>query len=315
MSHAYTFATTKDTGSIALQMALYVIAMHVNVETGKTYCGIKTLMREARVRSDRTMRNYIKQLEDRGLIKREKRFRANGGKSSDLIELVGFLEWRARDGITPPQVAGAAARITGGGPTASQPAFVRQDLPEGSGILLTGASGSLATGECYQSSNTNFNKDDAQAREGTDAQVLPFASTTLQELYALGCDLDALIKRYQSRTKGRRIKDPSAYLLRMGREEIAKATGVTADEVKACSARNRGERQTNLAIVGGAYSNPDPIRVARSRRTRGNVAVDQALAALSTRQFPTQAAVDRAFDAELSNAVLRARTPTVEAAE
>lgn len=166
----------------------------------------------------------------------------------------------------------------------------------------------------HQSRKQTDKKKDAHTREGTDAQVLPFSSTTLQELYSLGCDLDSLIKRYQARTKGRRIKDPSAYLLKMGREEVAKAAGVTAEEVKACSARNRGERQTNLAIVGGAYSAPDPIKLARARRTRGAI-VEQVLASMRGRTFPTQAAADRVFDQELANAALRARQPVTEAAE
>ena len=93
MNHAYTFATTKDTGNIALQMALYVIAMHINVETGKTYAGIKTLMAEAKVKSDRTMRNYIARLEEMGLVRRERRTRQNGSNTTNNIELVGFLEW------------------------------------------------------------------------------------------------------------------------------------------------------------------------------------------------------------------------------
>lgn len=111
MPHAYTYAVSKDTGSIALQMTLYVIAMHVNVETGCTYAGIKTLMREARVKSDRTMRNYVAKLEAKGLIRRQRRHRKDGSRSTDNIELVGFRDWY----LAHLRVADPAAKITGGG--------------------------------------------------------------------------------------------------------------------------------------------------------------------------------------------------------
>jgi hypothetical protein len=113
-SKAYTYAAMQDTGSAAMQLTLYVIAEHVNVENGKTYCSVKTLMREAHVKSDRTMRNYLAQLEARGFIKREKRQRDDGGNTSDLIELVGFLRWYASNGGPPlPDGTGQLGDIGG----------------------------------------------------------------------------------------------------------------------------------------------------------------------------------------------------------
>ena len=169
MIHAYTYATTKNTGNIALQMALYVIAMHVNVETGKTYCGVKTLMAEAKVKSDRTMRNYIAKLEAMGLIKREKRTRTNGGNSTDLIELVGFVDWfRAQRGVVDP-----AAKATGGSTPngAPGPPERRQKLPGGSGSPgLPGGSGKLATAPVSNQSLTSMltlqQGDSAETKKG-----------------------------------------------------------------------------------------------------------------------------------------------------
>ena len=128
MIHAYSYATTKDTGNIALQMALYVIAMHVSVETGKTFVGIRTLMNEAKVKSDRTMRNYIARLEAMDLVRREKRQRKDGGNTTDTIELVGFLDWLKAQRGGP--VVGGPAGITGGDK--------RQELPDTPGNIGTG---------------------------------------------------------------------------------------------------------------------------------------------------------------------------------
>lgn len=128
--HAYSYATTKDAGNPALQMTLYVIACHVNVETGETYCGIKTLMREAKVKSDRTMRTYLAKLEEKGLINRSKRKRKNGANSTDALELVGFLEWDAIRRGEKITVVEAAAEFTGGvSENVENPTDERQNLP------------------------------------------------------------------------------------------------------------------------------------------------------------------------------------------
>lgn len=134
---AYTYATTKDTGNPARQLLLYVIAEHVNVETGATYCSIKTLMAETKIRSDRTLRNHLRILERDGFIARAKRYRTNGSQTTDNLQLVGFLEWSTKSSVN---VVDAAARITGGAGS-----FDRQELPEGA-ARITGGAGSLSTG-------------------------------------------------------------------------------------------------------------------------------------------------------------------------
>jgi hypothetical protein len=158
--HAYTFATSRDTGDIALQMTLYVIAMHVNVETGQTYAGVRTLMREAKIKSDKTMRNYLKELEAMGFIKREKRQRTNGGKTTDNIELCGFLKWfralRGEPEMTPP------VNSTGGDPPVDS-------LPDPPVASLPDPPVDKATGLTNSSSNKKTNKKKAPLPENQEA--------------------------------------------------------------------------------------------------------------------------------------------------
>jgi hypothetical protein len=80
-----------------------------------------------------------------------------------------------------------------------------------------------------------------ESAEGSAMQVpgerLPFSDNALRECHLLDVDLDALIDRYfeaegKKAAKGERIADPSAYLLKMARDERAKANGVMVDDLK-----------------------------------------------------------------------------------
>jgi hypothetical protein len=62
--------------------------------------------------------------------------------------------------------------------------------------------------------------------DGTAGQRLPFTADVLKEIGSLGLDVAAIIERYRERTAGRHIVDPSAYLLRIARDEAAKRLGV-----------------------------------------------------------------------------------------
>jgi len=326
--HAYTYATSKDTGNTALQMALYVIAMHVSVETGKTFVGIRTLMAEAKVKSDRTMRNYIARLEKLGFIKREKRTRTNGSKTTDCIELCGFLEWfkalRGADVVRPP------AKITGGGEGGGGEARPRQELPEGTGSHATGGSGNHATGPPIGPLSSDRTKEDAHARAGTHqwdllgavtqarrtvsraesaraadeiaaGTRLPFSTRVIRELTALDIDLMQLVERYLARTNGRKISDPSAYLLKMGQDAIAKQRGIPVAQVKAIALGRPRAPDAQLPAPLSVFTGPSVDAVERARRWR-NPFIDAALAMLKGRQFRTLTAADRAFELALSNA-------------
>jgi len=86
---------------------------------------------------------------------------------------------------------------------------------------------------------------------------LPFSNSVLRECHLLDVDLDALIDRYfeaegKIAAKRKRIADPSAYLLKMARDERAKANGVNVDDLKDIASPNEWARGTALAKAMGA---------------------------------------------------------------
>ncbi|KAB2918498.1 MAG: helix-turn-helix domain-containing protein [Hyphomicrobiaceae bacterium] len=94
---------------------------------------------------------------------------------------------------------------------------------------------------------------------GASGERLPFTPAVLTELVQLGIDVEALVRRYAEKTKGRRIADPSAYLLRMGRDEAAKMHGVTAEALTKIATRNRSARKHAMAAAVGACAEPSKI--------------------------------------------------------
>jgi hypothetical protein len=78
--------------------------------------------------------------------------------------------------------------------------------------------------------------------DGAAGDRLPFTAAVLAEIAALGLDVAAIVERYRQRTADKRIADPSAYLLRMARDEAAKRLGVPADAVAGLASRDRAER-------------------------------------------------------------------------
>ena len=139
------------------------------------------------------------------------------------------------------------------------------------------------------------------ASQGTD-KVLPFTADVLAKVKALGVGVDDLLKRYGERTRGRRIKDPSAYLLRMAQDAAAKRLGVTADQVQASTSPNRAERIASATDATGAFSRPSDAALARVRNCAH---LDDILAIIKRQRFATQEACDRAFAGEVTNARFR----------
>jgi hypothetical protein len=120
----------------------------------------------------------------------------------------------------------------------------------------------------------------AKLRLGTDKSHLPFAPSALHEVRRLCIDLDALVARYLQKTRGRRIKDPSRYLVRMAREEVAKREGVSVAMVARLTDRDREVRTAAMAEAVGAL--PDTglealARKAASVRTPNGAALLAAL--------------------------------------
>jgi hypothetical protein len=98
---------------------------------------------------------------------------------------------------------------------------------------------------------------------------------------------------------GKRVKDPNAYFLKMGREEAAKAKGVPVEALKQANSRNREERANGLAAAVGAFSRPSDAALRTANRYNpARAAV--ALQMMEGNAFQTQAAADRAFQNALS---------------
>jgi hypothetical protein len=107
---------------------------------------------------------------------------------------------------------------------------------------------------------------------GAPCDRLPFTADVLKAIASLGLDVKSLIERYQERTAGRRIVDPSAYVLRMARDEAAKQLGVPVAALASLESRDRAERASALAASVGAAAEPSEAvlrGVARRALLRG----------------------------------------------
>jgi DNA-binding MarR family transcriptional regulator len=164
--------------------------------------------------------------------------------------------------------------------------------------------------EKHQSRKETYKKGKLRKGNGTEDR-LPFASSVVAEINALGLNAEALIERYLVKTRRRHIADPSAYLLAMARDELAKRVGVSAEDVKRASARNNAERAAALVAASGVFDKPSADLIAKVRKTSGNAAVDAALTAMSGRKYRSAGDADRAFGFEVANARMRERERTI----
>jgi hypothetical protein len=85
---------------------------------------------------------------------------------------------------------------------------------------------------------------------------LPFSHEVITHIARMGVDLIELIERYHVKTKGKKIVDPSAYLLRMAQGEAAKAAGVTIDTIKRVTSGSRESRAQAYAAAVGIGAEP-----------------------------------------------------------
>ena len=167
---AMTYAMTLPVDASGPRLLLFCIAHHVSNETGCTIVGQKRLSDEARV-SVRSIRRYLAELEEAGIVKCTPRRRDNGSQTTDTVELVGFTEWLnviENGGVIPPRkrakpVDEPAANLAGGEPDLSAPPGQRVSAPPG---------------HCCPTLNQEFNQESlinsAQARakcENSDLKV------------------------------------------------------------------------------------------------------------------------------------------------
>jgi hypothetical protein len=138
---------------------------------------------------------------------------------------------------------------------------------------------------------------------GASGERLPFTADVLREIASLGVDVLGLIETFAVKTRNVRVKDPSAYLLQMGRQAAAKQHGVTADTLKAIATRDRVVRATELAAAVGFSAEPSPraLRTAAfSVRSRGGdpeAVVRSWRASVAHKRFRSAPEVDGNLDA------------------
>lgn len=92
MSETQTYVDLQDAGNAQAQLILQAIARHADWETGECWPGELALARMSKC-TTRTVRTYLKRLEDDGLILRDDRRRHDGTKLRKRIVLVGYAEW------------------------------------------------------------------------------------------------------------------------------------------------------------------------------------------------------------------------------
>lgn len=118
----------------------------------------------------------------------------------------------------------------------------------------------------------NYGSDAREAEAGTNGasdERLPFSKAALAECEKLGFQWETVVKRYGERTKGKRIEDPSAYLVEMAVQMAAKARGTTRAAMRAVLSKNTGERVHGYAEATGAARQPsDKMREIVSRRVK-----------------------------------------------
>jgi hypothetical protein len=131
----------------------------------------------------------------------------------------------------------------------------------------------------------------------------PFTPAVLQEIAGLGLDVAIVLEAYHTKTAGRHIRNPSAYLLRMGRDEAAKLLGVTPDTLKKIATRDRKQRAVELAAGVGISAEPGAIvlrSVTRHAKLRGDdpeAMLRDWRASVAGRRFGSPAEAERSLTA------------------
>jgi len=126
-----------------------------------------------------------------------------------------------------------------------------------------------------------------ESTQGLQMQVLgerlPFSDSALRACHLLDVDLDALIDRYfdaerRQAVKGKRIADPSRYLVKMAKDERAKKDGVPIEALDGISSPNEWTRGAAYASAMGTEEQlPDERqrqRIAKDLERSGFVAAD-----------------------------------------
>lgn len=145
---AINYAMHQKVGDPAQRMLLFCIAHHTN---GDFICtaGQKLLGDEAEC-CERTVRRYLDALEEKGFIKRSKRLRKNGSRTTDVIEIVGLREWDGKAGSLARSVKENPADNLSGSPS---------DLSGATGQQETGATGQQVSAPEPSTINPDYNPE------------------------------------------------------------------------------------------------------------------------------------------------------------
>ena len=102
-----------------------------------------------------------------------------------------------------------------------------------------------------------------------DVQPVAVPADVIGRIRRMCVDPEALAERYKAKTRGRRIADPSAYLMRIAQNEVAKRDGVSVETVAKLAAADNSERAVILAKAAGVDVDPakSERRHARARRS------------------------------------------------
>jgi uncharacterized protein YdaU (DUF1376 family) len=96
--------------------------------------------------------------------------------------------------------------------------------------------------------------------DGARGTRLPFTAAAIADVEKLGIDPAGLYERYQRKTLGKRIADPSAYLLEMARDQAAKSLGCDPGVLKGATSRNQAEAvMAQCAALGTSPHGPQPL--------------------------------------------------------
>lgn len=161
MNEPQTFVDLQDAGNAQAQLILQAIARHADWDDGSCYPSQTALARMAKC-DERTIRRYLRKLQDDGLITCEERRKTNGAQQSNLITLKGYAEWikalREGGNVSKPK---AVKQYEGVDNLTAPPA---DNLTSGDGHMLSAPPGQQVSANKEPSLNNQNNKS-AQARE------------------------------------------------------------------------------------------------------------------------------------------------------
>lgn len=88
----------------------------------------------------------------------------------------------------------------------------------------------------------------------TEAWRSPFTPRTIGRIRMMQVDPQALAEKYLEKTRGRKIKNPCAYLMRMAQETVAERDGIPVEMVARLARADRRQRAEILASADASES-------------------------------------------------------------